>query len=429
MGKSNKKRKNTVSNNTSVFDRVAPNGARVGTFNNQIKTLENYIRSDFLTRHHQTLSYLYAQEGLVNRIIQVVVDDALHGGIVYESEDTEIVSQLQNLENKLKVIKNVRHLFYWVRLYGGGAILIDDGEPLDKELDLSYIAKGQRLYIDSVSRWQISNSGDNFFHIGNSPIHKSKVLDVSGTPMPYGVGDNYGYWGMSVIDVVASALTPYLKSFNNLMELLDEIKIDVYKIKDLQQSVISRQAANRIQKAIEDMNVRKNIFNGIYMDAEDSFEQKKMGDTGFRDFMPDIRMRIAMATGIPGSRLFGTGTDGQGFQTGEADIAIYNTKLETLRAEIRPVVDFLVSLMCKVLGAEKVNWDFGALASFRPETEHAQKLSTSTVLLDAYSRGIVSRESVVQNLNALGAFPVELDEPSDDEPTPFDQFSNQGSGF
>lgn len=137
-------------------------------------------------------------------------------------------------------------------------------------------------------------------------------------------------WGVSVCEAIVRSINEYLKAKNLSYEVLDEFKVDVYKIKNLISSLQSSTGTNTVAKRIQAANMIKNFQNAIVMDADDDYQNKQLSFTGLAEMLGEIRMTLASDLRMPITKLFGVSASGAGgFTSSDNDVENYNAMVET----------------------------------------------------------------------------------------------------
>ena len=90
--------------------------------------------------------------------------------------------------------------------------------------------------------------------------------------------------GMSEAERMLRDLNNYLKTGDVLYEILDESKLDIYKIKDLANKLLTAGGTSQITKRIQAANEVKNYVNALILDTEEEYEQKSLTFAGCRRY-------------------------------------------------------------------------------------------------------------------------------------------------
>lgn len=371
-----------------------------------------------LTQQRIMLTYMYSGNGIFQTAIHVPIQDALGKGIVIESGELtpeDIDSILDWMEEKL-AWGAIEQGYAWSRLYGGGGVIINTpDEKTDKPLRLKENTPIEFLDFD---RWMINgNPDDEVVTLNGVKIHRSRIIFMKGKPAPNHIRQQLQGWGMSEGERMIRDLNNYLKTGDVLYEILDESKIDIYKIKDFANRLMTKGGTSSIQKRIQLANEIKSYVNALVLDAEESFEQKTLAFSGLAEVMRENRINVASAIRFPMTKLFGLSASG--FSTGEEDQDNYNDMVESdVRRPLRPAIRQMIEWACLDL--------FGYIPSFRfkwpplkvvkeGEAETIKASATSRII-QLYDRGLIGPADVAKELK--GSDVIAADTKIIDNPIP-----------
>jgi phage-related protein (TIGR01555 family) len=236
----------------------------------------------------------------------------------------------------------------WGRLFGGGGVIILTDQDHEEPLDIDALANTEYLEFRDVDMWELYNlhsstdeqernlevqdldPDDDYFLYYGQKIHKSRLIIFKGRRAPSIIRPRLRGWGLSVVETFVRSINQYLKANNLSFEILDEMKIDVFKIKGLNATLAGKNV-DKIKQRVRIANMEKNYNNALTMDAEDDYQQKQISFSGLADTMREIRMQVAADLRMPLTKIFGISASG--FNSGADDIENYNSMIE---AEIRP---------------------------------------------------------------------------------------------
>lgn len=313
-----------------------------GTQLSQVNTLFNNNRWYLISNMRQLLSELYVENGLVQTIIDLPVDDGFRGGIEITSKqlDEEQIKRLQVSLDRDDNINTLAQAIKWNRLFGGaGIVIITDQDP-ESPLDLDALSPDSPLEFRAVDLWElfwdklntegydpaIQSQDFEYYDYYAVKLHKSRVMRLKGLTAPSFIRPRLRGWGFSVIEHLVRSINQYLKANNLSFEVLDEFKIDVFKIDQLASTLMSPNGQQQIEKRVAIANWQKNYQHAITMDTKDDYIQKQLSFAGISDIMKEIRMQIACDMRMPLTKLFGISASG--FNSGEDDIENYNAMVE-----------------------------------------------------------------------------------------------------
>ena len=345
------------------------------------------------------LTYAYVLHGPLRTLVDQPVYDAFRGGIKVKTDEVsaEELEDLYKECKKLKLTKKCIEALRWDRLFGGAGIVVNTDQDFSKPFNLNLINEKSKLEFISADRWELSWSGipgilpeANYSYYGKT-VHYSRVAKVVGEEAPSLARQRLQGWGMSVIECVIREISAYFKNNNVIFELLDEAKIDIWKIKGFNAQVLSQLAQQKTSKRIQMATYMKNFLNAITLDSEDDYEQKTMTFTGLSDMLEQIRIGIAAAVRMPMAKIFGLSA--KGFASGEDDIENYNAIVEGQRDRAEEVLDMVLPVvMMKVWGFVPDDWkvEWKPLRVLTAEQEESVKTTKFARLSTLYSQGILN---------------------------------------
>ncbi len=403
----------------------------------QTATLMKNNRHHFISNDRTTLTNAYTTHGIIQTLIDQPIDDAFRGGIDVKSDelDADNIKELQNWVTENDILEEVKELAKWNRLYGGGAMIINTIGRSDKPLNVDAINEHTFLEFYAADLWELNKTNsqsysekkpyvkpgitDEFFFYGNK-LDSSRVLITKGKRAPSFARQQLRGWGMSEVERLIRSFNQYLKNQDLIFELLDEAKIDVYGIKNLNNSLLTPAGTDSVTKKIQLANQVKNFQAAIVTDAEDTYEQKQLNFGGLSEMLQQIRIGIANDLRMPLTKIFGQSASG--FNAGEDDIENYNAMIES---EIRGRFDNLIVQILK-LGSQKL---FGFVPdtleiAYKPlrvlsaEQEENVKTSKLNNIVLMYDRGLMDSDLVKEEINSQNIFATELTPGGEDFPLP-----------
>lgn len=378
-----------------------------------------------LTINRTILTYLYTSSGIFQTAIDLPVQDALSRGIEIESSQmssTDIDDLLDYMEETDQWTA-ILDAWKWGRLFGGAGLVINTNQDPKEPLNLKALHNSP-LELYDADRWQFDNAHpyaggmeDNFyggeveyFHLHGQPIHESRVIRIRGKRAPWYVRRQLRGWGMSEGERMIKDLNLYLKTQNVLYEILDESKIDVYRIKGLAQKLIHEAGTNAITRRIQLANELKNYVNALVMDVQDEYESKTQSFTGLAEVGKENRIGICSALRMPQTKLFGLSASG--FNTGESDLENYNMMVESeTRTPMKKLIREIIELNMFHLWGRKApfRFKFPPLRLLGAKEEQEVKTSQQGRALALYDRGLLSSPELGEMLENDGIITIETD--------------------
>lgn len=390
------------------------------------ENLRWYLASNF----RQLLSQMFVEIGLVQTIVCVPVDDGLRGGIMLKSKqlDEDQIKQLQISLDRDNDINTAGWAAKWNRLYGGAGILILVGDQDPEEpLDITKIGKDTDLEFRAVDMWElfwdkqntegydpeIQSQDFEFYSYYSENVHKSRVMRMKGIEAPSFIRPRLRGWGVSVVEALVRSMNQYLKATDLGFEVLDEFKLDVYKIKNLVNTLISANGTNKIKERVQLANWQKNFQHAIVMDSEDDFDHKQLSFAGLAEAMAGIRMQVASDMRMPISKLFGTSEGGGIANTDQNDMENYNSMVES---EVRDKLKYNILRICelkcqKLFGMipDDLELEFKPLRELGAVDQENVKTQKFTRLLQAKQTGEINDQEFRDACNKGNLFDVQLD--------------------
>lgn len=395
----------------------------------QLNTFFKNCRWYLVSNFRQILSQVYVEYGVIQTLVDIPVDDAFRGGVEIKSkqlseDQIDLLRAEMEQENDLETMaQGVK----WNRLYGGGGVVIMTDQDPSTPLDLSAMNKDDNLSFRAVDMWELFFSKQNttdqaaaidtntmdveWFNYYGIKLHKSRVLLLKGIEAPSFIRPRLRGWGLSVVEAVVRSVNQYLKSNDLTFEVLDEFKIDIFKIKGLTQSLVSDKGVETVRRRLSLANQQKNYQNSIAMDGEDDYQQKQLSFTGIAEVMKEIRSQIASDLRMPMTKLFGISS--AGFNSGEDDIENYNAMVEgQVRSKVKYKVLRMLQLRCAQLFGfipDDLAIEFKPLRILSSEQEENVKTQKFNRVLQARQAGEITSLEFREACNKADLLPVKLD--------------------
>ncbi len=404
-----------------------PGGEQISQSTTLFKNLRWYLVSNF----RQLLSQIYVEIGLVQTIVDVPVDDALRGGIEIKSKqlDEEQIEELNISLDRDNDINTAGQAAKWNRLFGGAGIIILTDQDPETELDLDAITTDTPLEFRAVDLWELfwdkqntegydpeqqTEDFETYDYYGEK-LHKSRVMRLKGFTAPSFIRPRLRGWGFSVVEVLVRSINQYLKATDLGFEVLDEFKVDVYKIKNLVNTLLSPNGQEKIQKRVALANRQKNYQNAVVMDSEDDWDHKQLSFAGLAEAMAGIRMQVAADMRMPMTKLFGISA--AGFNSGEDDIEVYNSMVESqVRNKIKYDLLRICEIKCQKLFGfvpDDISITFKPLRVLSAEQEENVKTQKFARLLQMKQAGELSTLEFREACNKGNLLDISLDTTED----------------
>lgn len=406
---------------------LGQNGSQVS----QTATINWNLRWYFISNNRQTLSQSYVEHGIIQTLVDQPVDDAFRAGFEIKTDQLtpDEIEELEAYCEKERVIEAVVQAAKWARLFGGGAVLLITEQDPATPLDLTRIKDKSRIKYRAVDQWELyqdSNPAQDlteatlvqereYYFFYGQKVHHSRVFPISGKQAPSFARPRLRGWGMSEVERLVRSLNQYLKNQDVIFELLDEAKVDVYKIKGFNNALANAQGTRRISERIQHANTIKNFNNALTMDGDDEYEQKSMAFAGLAEILVQIRIGIASDVKMPVTKLFGLSA--AGFNSGEDDIENYNSMVESeVRSKTKYIVVDMLQVACqKLFGLvpDDIKITFKPLRVLSAEQEENVKDKKFNRVMSSYQSGLINAEEAKTTINKDSLLPTDIDESAD----------------
>ncbi len=388
-------------------------------------TLYYNNRWNIISNNRALLSEIYVEHGIIQTLVDQPVDDAFRAGFTIKTEQLkpDQIEQLQVAVEQNRDIDGVMQTLKWSRLYGGGALLIiTDQDPM-KPLDYKSINEKTLLSFKSADLWELYFGVENlpetllpssvpYYEYYGFSINPTRVLPVRGKLPPSWIRPRFRGWGMSECERIVRSMNQYLKNQDLIFELLDEAKVDIYKISGFNATLMAKDGGGKVNKRIQYANLLKNYNNAVVMDINDEYEQKTMSFGGLAEMLQQIRIQIAGDVKMPVTKLFGLSATG--FNSGEDDIENYNSMIESeIRSKCKYIVVDVLKLRCQqIFGIipDDLQIIWNPLRILNAEQEENVKDKKFKRVLDTYNSGLCTDQEAKKAINKGDLLPIKIDE-------------------
>jgi uncharacterized protein len=393
-----------------------------------VNTLFHNMRWYLVSNFRQVLNQAYVEIGLIQTICDAPVYDAFRGGVEIKSKqlDESQIEELQISIDRDDDLGIVAQANIWNRLFGGAGVLILTDQDPEEPLDIASIDSNTPLEFRAVDMWELFWDKQNtegydpaiqtqdfeFYNYYGEQVHKSRVMRLKGFICPSFIRPRLRGWGFSVVEVLIRSINQYLKATDLGFQVLDEFKIDVFKIKNLVNTLMSPNGAAKVQQRVQMANYQKNFQNALVMDSEDDWDHKQLSFAGLAETFEGIKSQVAADMRMPRIKLFGQGASGLNASS-EDEIEVYNAMVES---QVRNKAKYDVLRVCEI----KCQKLFGFIpddlsVSFKPlrvlsaEQEENVKTQKFNRLIAAQSSGLLSTFEFREACNKANIFDVALD--------------------
>lgn len=351
-----------------------------------------------VTLNYMALMYMYKTHGILQTAIDMPVLDAFRGGLDFTSRELDL-TDLEDFSDWLQekgVIQVFADTVIWKRLFGGSALIVNSASDPSRVLNLSTVKADQLEFYDAC-RWELMAPSMNSprYNFYGKDLDRSRVFVMSGKRAPYIIRNQLSGWGMSEIERMVADFNLYLETKNVLYEILDEAKLDIYKLDGYANSLATADGTTLVNQRIQATNMLKNFHNALILDKEDDYEQKQLSFSGLAEIMKENRIGLASALRMPITKIFGLSATG--FNSGEDDIENYNAMVESeVREPALPDLRRVLKICIRAFFGDDYDFDFKfkPLRMMSSEEEERIKSSKTTRTLTLYDHMLLSSREV-----------------------------------
>lgn len=398
----------------------------MGTQINQTDTLFLNNRNYLVSNMRQLLSQIYVEHGIIQALIDTPVEDALRGGFKIKTSmlSEEEITELENHMDSMGDQETIKQAFKWMRLYGGGGIVAmtkqKHDQPLDEKkldglefraVDMWELFSSKQNIDDDTRRLDISEKPDFCFNYYAINLHKSRVIVIKGKVAPAFIRPRLRGWGFSYVESVISSINQFFKSKNLSFEVLDEFKVDIFKIAGLNHTLLQKEGTAKVSQRIQLANAQKNFQNALVLDSQDDHQSKQLTFAGLADVQKEFRIQLASDLRMPLTKLFGLSATG--FNSGDDDIENYNGMIESeVRPKIKSALKEVARLRIKELygiDATDLRLELCPLRTLSHEQEENVKDKKFNRVVIALEKGLCSHKEAQEAINRENLIGVKIE--------------------
>lgn len=374
----------------------------------------------------------YENGGLSAKVIDLPADLSVSRGITLEGDEGDVL--LYELE-RLAFLPNMANAVRWSRLFGGSAlVLITDDGFLNEPLNVDRVTKVSELRVfgldqlSPTSKRYLDPTKTNFgqyesYHISTAlnaqiEVHESRMLFVSGDPLPERLKNGIHWKGRSVANVFQK-IAFYEESLIFAKEILKRKQQPIHKMKGLA-TAIANGLENSVRQRVTFVELGRNSLNAVVVDTDDDYSIINADLGGVVDVLDELKVAIASDVSIPVSVLFGQSAKGMN-ATGENDFeGLYDLCEGIQQNKIKPVAEKLLELIVKQKHIKANNdWEITFPSLKTPtdqETANVEKTKAETEnaklkrFVDLVDMGAMSADEVRDKYKDELGFKGALDE-------------------
>lgn len=380
----------------------------------------------------EELNALYRTDWLAGKVVDIIPDDMTREWRYFSGDiEPETIELLIEEEERLGLPNAVNQAHKWARLYGTAFIVmnIDDGQPVDKPLDINKIKKGGLKHIKVVDRHRIDRADlqpienpldPNYgmpvyyrFVNTNIKIHHSRVIRFDAVHLPFDEFKRNNYMSDSVLDRLYEALTNFNTVASGSASMVYETNVDVMKIKGLMNYLQSPEGTSLIQKRFTMAGMLKSFNNMLLLDNEEEYDKKQNSFASIPDLLYAHALFMAGGSDIPATRLLGSSASGLN-ATGEGDMKNYYDTIKSKQSkDYKPKLDFFDKIMAKSLGLKDdadLSYKFNSLFQMTPKEQADTEFVNAQRDAIYLDRNVVPEYTVAKDLKQESVYTNITDE-------------------
>lgn len=404
-------------------DGFANFAARLGLGQDNQLSQGRYTQGNYITRRPQELEDMYRSSWVVDRMVNVVAEDMLRGGLDVRSQlppDQE--QELLRAHARLGIHARLSDAIKWGRLYGGAlAVLLIDGHALSTPLRMEDVGRHAFKGLYVLDRWQVTPSQEKITELGPSlgypasytvnveglageTLHHSRCIRFVGVELPWRQRMAEQWWGASVVDKCLDRILALDSATHGTANMLFKSFLRVIGVNQLR-SILA--AGGKVEGALVkmfDMIRQLQTNEGItLLDKDDTFTTHGYSFAGIYDALQAFTEQISGATGIPLVRLLGQSP--KGFSSGESDVRTYYDTIATQQEDdLRGPEERIFSLISWSLFGRALpdgfSFDFRSL--WEPTELEKSQIATADAqsVAGLHAAGIIDRPTALAELRA-----------------------------
>lgn len=271
----------------------------------------------------------------LRKIIDIKAEDTFREWRTWQGDKTQI-GKIEREERRLNLRDKFIQADRLAQVSGGAALFLGGlpgkpDQPVPNNIPLGglkYVTVLPREQCTANERVTDPLSPDfnqpSSWRIGAQTVHPSRVVIFKGDDHP---NDNqYDGYGLSVWDAMKSSIMALDSGTANIVAMLFEAKIDVFKIPNLTENFATAEYTSLITKRLMTANILKSTTGALIMDAGpangegrgEEFETKQLSFASLPDLLDRFMMLMAGMSDIPQTRLYGRSPQGMN-ATGDHD--------------------------------------------------------------------------------------------------------------
>lgn len=309
------------------------------------KTSISYEISSSELLNRESIEALYYGDGISAKVVDVLPEEMMRKPpVIVIRDQPEQSLKVSNYLKKLGVYRTLLSALKWARLYGGAGIVmgLDDSQMADmpvnphilRDVRWLNVLNRHELIPDALDTDPLSATFGQPKHFILAPdiggmkartakVHRSRVLVISGVPLPASIANKYeqnssSVWGASILQRCYGPIRNLGSSYDNIATIIQEYNLSVFQIDNLAEMLSSEDGEKQVLARLELMNRAKSTVNALVLMNGEHFEWKNVNLSGLADQLHNFMLHVSAVSNIPVTRLMGQSPSGLN-ATGESD--------------------------------------------------------------------------------------------------------------
>ena len=284
--------------------------------------------STHLINNPATLETMFRFDWVVARVIEAIVQDALREWIDFNTEEQDVVQDVNDRLKELDVTCKFEEALVLARLYGGSAMIIGTDGDADPEEPLDIDRLGAIESLSVLDRYQlriVKRFGDATKPFYGEPeiyalqeiaslgsenlgqkIHTSRILKFNGNFLPKRQLIGNDGWHDSVLVKIEETLKQHGTSMQSGVVLMQDFITKVLKIPNLADILADEETASQTLEARMQFAIQNFSSVGVtVVGEEEEFKKIQTPIAGLVDLMDKYIEHVAAAADMPRARMFG----------------------------------------------------------------------------------------------------------------------------
>ena len=363
------------------LDRLASFVTGLGTAKDKSTTAHHF----HVLRTRGELDAAYRDNWIAKKAIDIVPFDMLRSWRAWQAPDDQ-VQAIEAAETILGLRTKILAAMIRGRLYGGGAILIGNGDldPM-QELVIERLPKDGIRYLHVLSRYEIT-AGEiqrdvlspyygepTYYQVSNGTsatqrVHPSRVVRFLGAPLPDNMLAQSNAWSDSILQAILDSVDQATSAAQHIAAMLPEAMQDIVFVPGLSNHLATEPSTAALTERFAYAKRIKSMFGMMLLEGDGSsptgetYQQKQLSFAS----LPEVaRLFLQIASGaadIPVTRMLGQAPTGLN-ATGDSDTRNYYDHVAAKQqVELTPALRRLDRMLIRhALGSEPAgvwyNWN------------------------------------------------------------------------